>query len=214
MSNFYRQFLTNCTKFIQTPCLLCGAFTPYSHGICNPCWNAFPPPPPVWQEKDHPSVWAGSWYWPPIQGLLHGLKYRQQLQVLPLCSALLLRGLQKAPRPDALLAMPLHPARLRERGFNQAFLLAQALGHLQHLPVLAPESVIRHQYQPALFHLGRRERWKQMADAFACHHTWQGEHIAVIDDIFTTGASSYHLARCLQAAGVGCVSIWVVARAY
>lgn len=214
MSNFYRRILAKCSKFIQTPCLLCGRVGQHPQGICPNCWAGLPPPPPYLQCETHLGVWAGGWYWPPLQGILQKLKYQQQHHTVPFCTALLTRALEKAPAVDLLLAMPLHRQRLRDRGFNQSYLLAHALHREFSLPLAPPEAVIRTQHHPPLFGLKRQARWALMQTMFQAQQTWHGERIAIVDDIFTTGASSYHLAACLRAAGAGEISIWVVARGF
>ena len=107
--------------------------------------------------------------------------------------------------------MPLHPERLKERGFNQAMEIARTLSGKTGIP-LAEDLVQRirpTQPQAGLNLLGRR---RNMRGAFSCPLNFKGKRIALIDDVMTTGTSLNELARCLKVAGAANVECWVVAR--
>jgi ComF family protein len=114
-------------------------------------------------------------------------------------------------RPDCLVAMPLHPKRLRERGFNQSLQLARHIAQRLDLPLLAT-ACQRVRNTPSQSTLPWKERGKNMRKAFSCSAEVAGKHVAVVDDVMTTGATLNELALALLNAGASEVSVWVVAR--
>jgi ComF family protein len=110
-----------------------------------------------------------------------------------------------------LVAMPLHPARLRQRGFNQSHEIAKALSRRLGIP-LAAEACLRTRDTTPQASLPWKERTRNIRGAFACHGNVSGKRIAVVDDVMTTGASLDELARTLRRAGAARVEAWVVAR--
>ena len=107
--------------------------------------------------------------------------------------------------------MPLHPLRLRERGFNQSVLLAQRIAGRLNIPLLLNACERTRNTSPQST-LPWQKRGKNMRGAFACNTDLSGRNIAIVDDVMTTGASIEELARTLRLAGAGEVSAWVVAR--
>ena len=111
------------------------------------------------------------------------------------------------------MPVPLHPARLREREFNQAERLARRLSAAMGIPLNTRllQRVIPTQTQTLL---SRAERLANVRRAFALRGApaLQGERIVLIDDVFTTGATTSACARVLRGAGAGQVSVWTVAR--
>uniref|UniRef100_E6QRD4 Gluconate periplasmic binding protein with phosphoribosyltransferase domain, GNT I system n=1 Tax=mine drainage metagenome TaxID=410659 RepID=E6QRD4_9ZZZZ len=148
----------------------------------------------------------------PLDRLVHAFKYHHQFSLLDTLTAPLVEALQHHPRPDALLPMPLHPWRLRERGYNQALLLAQHLARQLKLPLLT-HSCQRTRATAEQARLSREQRLENLRGAFACDVTVQGLHIAIVDDVMTSGSSVQHLAQSLKQAGARTVECWVVARA-
>ena len=113
--------------------------------------------------------------------------------------------------PDFIAPMPLHPARLRERGFNQALEIARRVSNKSGIALL-PGACKRIKDTPPQTGLPWREREKNIRGAFACELDLTGQHIAVLDDVMTTGATLNELARVLRKRGATEVSAWVVAR--
>lgn len=113
--------------------------------------------------------------------------------------------------PDCLVAMPLHPERLKQRGFNQSLQLAHSISKQLDLPVLlyACQRVRNTSSQSSL---PWKDRNSNVRKAFICTAEVAGKHVAVIDDVMTTGASLNELALALLNAGASEVSAWVVAR--
>lgn len=108
--------------------------------------------------------------------------------------------------------MPLHPKRLRERGFNQALELARPVGRATGLPI-DTTSCQRVRHTPAQAALPWRERVKNIRGAFHCTADFSGKRLLLVDDVMTTGASIDECARTLKLHGAARVSALVVARA-
>jgi ComF family protein len=144
----------------------------------------------------------------PVDKLIQALKFDEQF--------LLARRLAEAMqahisvRPDAIVPMPLHPERLCQRGFNQSQELARPLAHHLDVPLLHACRRIRNTAPQS--GLPWRERKKNLRKAFVCEQDLRGQHVAIVDDVMTTGASLNELARVLRQAGAREISAWVVAR--
>lgn len=121
----------------------------------------------------------------------------------------------KRGAPSAIVPVPLSVSRLRERGYNQAGLLAGHLGRHLHLPVWH-DALIRRKDTPRLMTLDADARLEHIRQAFAvsARHMplLQGRHVAVVDDVLTTGATLNEVAHTLWQAGAREVSVWVAAR--
>jgi ComF family protein len=116
--------------------------------------------------------------------------------------------------PDLLAPVPLHPRRERERGFNQALLLARRVGRAWRVPVCADvlERTLSTRPQTELTAEARR---KNVRGAFALRRPERvtGRHVVLIDDVLTTGSTATVCARCLVAGGASTVGVLTVARA-
>lgn len=168
--------------------------------LCGDCLRR----PPPFQR-----VCAPFRYSHPIDGLIKALKYGNDLAAARLLGDLLADHLsrRRVPVPDAVIPVPLHPGRLRQRGFNQALELARRLD----VP-LAPQMVRRTRATAAQSRLGVHERRHNTRGAFHVTASRLPAHIAVIDDVLTTGATAAELTKVLRQAGAEQVEIWVTAR--
>lgn len=139
------------------------------------------------------------------------LKYHTQLAIVPALGACLSHAVRDGPRPDRLVPMPLHARRIRERGFNHATEIARDVAKRLELPLdtASCQRVCDTPPQRGLKHDARR---RNVRGAFACSGDVQGLHIALVDDVMTTGTSLDELAKTLKRAGAREVSCWVVAR--
>jgi ComF family protein len=151
-----------------------------------------------------------------LRTVLHALKYaRRRRLAARLADALLAEpAVQALLEPDVLLvAVPLHPRRLRERGFNQSELIARAIGRRTGLPVLRRALVRRHDTPPQA---GRTaaERRRNVAGAFATRAcpALQGRVVILVDDVLTTGATARACATALRRGGAAAVRMLTVAR--
>ncbi|EXF43570.1 phosphoribosyl transferase [Pseudomonas sp. BAY1663] len=117
------------------------------------------------------------------------------------------------PRPDALLPVPLARRRLRQRGFNQARMLADWLGRGLAIPVEA-DTLQRLVDTPPQQQLDAATRRRNLRQAFALSATARVEdrHLALVDDVLTTGATAEALARLLKRAGAARVDVYCLAR--
>jgi len=147
----------------------------------------------------------------PVDRLVRRFKFSADLAVGAYLGTALARAVDALPRPDLVLASPASAARIRERGFNPALVLARhaarRLGLRSDARALAK---VRH--TPPQAGLGREDRHQNLAGAFALSRTVAGLHVAVVDDVMTTGATLGALASVLKEAGARRVSGWVAAR--
>ncbi len=144
---------------------------------------------------------------------IYQLKYRNLRALAVPLAKLLQEYLATNPIPgEVLVPVPLHPKRLRERGYNQSRLLAQELGKLINLPVV-DDCLVRLRYAPPQARtLTVDERRRNVAGAFICRdHRLQDKPILLIDDVSTSGATLDACASALKAAGA--TSVWGLALA-
>jgi len=122
-----------------------------------------------------------------------------------------LGSLLPLPAGALVVPVPLHPSRLRERGYNQALLLARALGRAAQLRV-AVRALVRRRATPSQAHLDAAARRANLAGAFAAPAPLDGATIVLVDDVLTTGATADACARTLRAAGAARVLVLTVGR--
>ena len=149
--------------------------------------------------------------------LLHHFKYQGRLDLGRLLGVILADHLmelaaQGTALPDLLLPTPLHPNRLRARGFNQALELGHELQRRLDLPL---ERSILRRTRATLSQTGLkpRERRRNIRGAFTVTGDVAGLRVAVLDDVLTTGSTAAEMSRTLLRAGASEVVIWTVARA-
>jgi ComF family protein len=153
----------------------------------------------------------------PLDSLISAFKYRHQLALAQFFGEQLAQQVQRQiargalTRPDVLLAMPLHPRRLAERGFNQSLLVAQIVSRRLQLP-LQSHWLQRVRHTPSQTGLPWQQRGANVESAFRCKADVAGQHVAVVDDVMTTGSSLQEVARTLKLAGAIRVDNWVLAR--
>ena len=188
-------------------CPRCGEFfsellmTPH---LCGGCLR---------QEPSFDNTYAPFIYQEEIRHLITGLKFGKQFKNAKLLGLLLTEAIpEHASKPGCLIPVPLHPARYRERGFNQAFEIARAVGTALNIP-LNTQSCVRLKDTPHQTGLSAKQRRKNLRKAFAAVKPLTKSHIAIIDDVMTTGSTAEMLARELKKAGVNRVDVWVCARA-
>jgi ComF family protein len=115
---------------------------------------------------------------------------------------------------DAVVPVPLDRGRLRERGYNQAELIAKPLARMLGIPFRS-YLLVRTRPRPNQLRLTRRERWETVRGAYATHQTAQVDklRLLLVDDVFTTGATLDACSRALKGAGAARVAGLTVARA-
>lgn len=145
---------------------------------------------------------------------IHQLKYRNlRVLAVPLAELLQEYVIANPVAAEVLVPVPLHPKRLRERGYNQSRLLAQELGKFIGLPVI-DDCLIRQRHAlPQARTASVEERRSNIADAFACHdHRLENKQVLLIDDVATSGATLDACAAALKTAGAASVWGLVMAR--
>ena len=160
-----------------------------------------------------PLAYTGLGAWLVQQQKRHGGRVAGRLLAELLADAVLLAaGRQALPWPDALLPVPLHPWRQWRRGFNQAEHLADWLGRRLALPC-RPSLARRQRRTRSQLGLGVADRQRNLRGAFVAAPEVRGRHLAIVDDVLTTGATASSLARALRAAGAASVQVWCATRA-
>jgi ComF family protein len=149
-------------------------------------------------------------YAAPLDGYVHALKYRGARNV-GRALGLLLAPAARMGDVDALVPVPLHPRRLRERGYNQATEISRELRQAFGLPLLLGGIERRGPYVPQTGQAAAA-RVRNVATAFAVVRNIAGLRIAIVDDVITTGATVNALAAALLAAGAAHCEAWAVAR--
>jgi ComF family protein len=147
---------------------------------------------------------------------IHRFKYQRALWFENFLADLLVREAAPALRGQGwnfIAPVPLHPLKQREREFNQAEILARHLSVATKIP-LNPKLLRRVSPTITQTLLTREQRAKNMRGAFAVRHgvKLNGERVVLVDDVFTTGATTSASAQALRAAGAGEVCVWTVAR--
>lgn len=213
----------------ERQCLLCGGASG-TQSVCAAChaelpWHRLPQCPqcalPTFGGEacgaclKHPPAFdhthAALAYSFPLDRLIPRLKYHGQLSIVPALGSCLAESIATQPRPDCLIPMPLHPSRIRERGFNHATEIARVVATRLGLP-LGNSHCQRIRDTPPQMGLKHDARRRNVRGAFTCSGEVQGQHIALVDDVMTTGTSLDELAATLKRAGAREVTCWVVAR--
>jgi ComF family protein len=174
--------------------------------LCGECLQAEPP----FASACTPFIYA-----PPLDALLTRLKFGRNLAAGRVLSELWLGAVREAPPlvPQALIPVPLHDDRLRERGYNQALELARPLAHAFDT-ALRYDVLVRTRATSAQSDLDADARHRNLRGAFAvAPNATLPAHVALFDDVMTTGATLRECARTLVSAGVARVDVWAVARA-
>lgn len=218
-------------QFFSSPCLLCGDPGRTAYGVCRACYLELP-----WLSHachqcalplSHPGLVCGAclsrppgfdrakalWYYrPPVKGLIYALKFQGRQDLAWVLGGMMADRLQATPLPDCLVPVPLHPARYRTRGFNQALELARPIAKKLKIP-LCPNLCRRVLDTAPQRTLAASERRKNLRGAFVATEDLNGLRIAILDDVLTTGATVHEVASTLKRAGAAHVEVWVWARA-
>lgn len=178
---------------------------PLEHGdLCGDCLIA----PPHFSR-----CIAALRYEPPVSHLIGSFKYQGDLNHGRILSQLLIERLRQEPAitVDAMLPVPLHWRRRWLRGFNQTEIIADELSRALKLPMQTRWLRKTRSSSPQQ-HLDTRERQRNLRDAFGCTKDVAGLHLALIDDVVTTGATANVIAELLKRRGAASVQIWALAR--
>ncbi|MBI6942187.1 ComF family protein [Pseudomonas putida] len=222
---------------INQACLLCDESAQQPYPLCIACEQALP-----WLDEyclhcALPLPMAGltcaqcsrrapafdlvvaPWHYGfPMDTLIHRFKHNSQWPLGRLMAEMLSLNLRHRfeegqPRPELLLPVPLARRRLRERGFNQAGMLASWLS--KGLAIDCNDRLLlRTRETPAQQSLDARARHRNLQRAFAlaAEDAVKGRHVAVVDDVLTTGATAHAIAQLLRSAGARRVDVYCLAR--
>ncbi len=192
---------------IAASCPVC-ALPSAQNAVCGACLNDPPP---------YAATLAALAYAFPTDRLLQHIKYGGRIALADWAGATLaaaarasIAGRAGPEAPDCIVALPLAPARQRERGFNQARAIAVHVARGTRLPLAAPLARVVAGLPQASLPWARRHR--NVRGAFAVRAPVSGARIALVDDVMTTGATLAEASRTLLAAGARRVECWVVAR--
>jgi ComF family protein len=197
-------------------CCLCGfPGAQPDLDLCGYCQDDLP-----WEEVRLPSLLSALRFEPPVDELIRRLKYSGALEHARVLGELLAHAarLRGDPLPRLLVPVPLHDERLRDRGFNQAASIARYAGRALGVPQ-AWHAVERTRDTPSQTALGLEQRHENVRGAFAVtgkrarRQLLDAGHVAVVDDVTTTGSTLAEIKCVLLAAGVSRVDLWAVARA-
>ncbi|WP_345852746.1 ComF family protein [Nitrosomonas sp. HPC101] len=207
LTSSHQDICTACLQdfpgLLQEHCPSCLLPMPSSQ-ICGTCLRK----PPAWNH-----IRAAVRYTYPVDALIQALKYRSALPLAPILADLLLTELQKDPLPDYVIPVPLHPARLRERGFNQALEISRYLCRETGCKLLAT-ACARTRSTPSQTEIPWKKRKQNVRNAFICTQDFAGKQVAIVDDVMTSGATMNELARVIRRQGADSVHAWVIARAF
>jgi len=191
-------------------CAACGLPFAYDAGPGILCGDCASRPPPFGRAR------AAVIYGPASRRLILGFKHGDRTEAAPAFARWMARaGAELIAEAEVIVPVPLHWTRLFARRFNQAALLAHAIGRLCGLPV-APDALVRRRRTPSQGHLGRGARRRNVAGAFAVPSRRAGRvaghRVLLVDDVMTTGATVASCARALTRAGAATVDVLTLAR--
>lgn len=215
-------------KLFKQSCLLCATKVDNHLSLCKGCLASLPLAPTpccpqcgletngeicgycLKNKPNYDTTHALFSYAYPVDAVLQHYKYNHALYLSQTLGRLLQEKMVVIDC-DILIPMPLHPNRIKERGFNQSLEISKVIAKHHHIN-LDYTSCSRVRNTPPQASLAPKERIKNMKDAFACTADLSGLHIAIIDDVMTTGASLNALSKTLKQAGAITVTCYVVAR--
>lgn len=181
-------------------------------GLCLPCHAALRPPAarrPTALDGSGVAVHAAFAYDDEVAPLLARYKFHGDLAAGRALAGLALPTFRDAPRPHALVPVPLHHDRLRDRGHDQALGLARDWGRALGLPV-RHDLLRRQRATRAQTELDAAARRLNLVDAFRARGPCPA-HVALVDDVLTTGSTAAAAAQALEAAGAVRIEVWAVA---
>ncbi len=217
-------------KLLPIPCLLCG-LPGKQEPLCQACAAELPLLGPACQRcamplesaqicgrcLQQPPVSSYSFslyrYHAAIKRCITAFKFHQQLQFADFFAARMLQQLKADHEPpDCLIPIPLHPLRFRQRGFNQAFEIARRLARGLDIDCQA-DLLQRVRYTRSQSQLSFNQRRQNIRRAFDCSTQPVPAHIAIVDDVMTSGHTTAEAARILQQNGAETIEVWTIARA-
>jgi ComF family protein len=236
MDHYYRKKML--AWLLPYTCILCHQPSQHEQDLCNRCYQTLPliksacqhcaiPLPEttstlvcgqcLQQVPPFDLTYALYLYQFPVNQIILDLKFNQSLINARVLGELLTEKIQhtwysQRPLPDIIIPVPLHPVRLKERGFNQALEIARPIAQSLKLPINR-EACQRTKPTAAQATLSPAERRKNIKQAFTVTQDFTQQRIAVIDDVITTGHTVTELCQTLKRHGAQAIDVWCCARA-
>lgn len=194
------KFIANCCRQCALPLVGTDASS-----LCGQCLQE----PPAFDR----SVCLFN-YAPPVKQLILSLKFRDKLAHARLLGQLLALAVkhQADDLPECIVPAPLSRQRLRQRGFNQSLELARPVSHALGI-ALQQRLLERIRDTPPQSQLNLQERRQNIRKAFRCRQQKSPGHVALVDDVMTSGSTCHEMAHVLKQAGATRVDVWCIARA-
>lgn len=208
-------------QFVYPPrCALCDSSIRFDEGasVCTPCAASLNPVEADFTAPHLAHVWfdrARSVY--PFEGklrdALHGFKYGERFDLTEYLARVLEGEVRRMECPDVIVPVPLHPKRLRSRGFNQAVIVGRPLSKRLGIN-FDVETLVRATDPGPQVERERKERIKAVKGIFAVKdpQKFKGKNVLLIDDVLTTGATVNECARVLKKSGAFRVDVLTIAR--
>jgi ComF family protein len=187
-------------------CTICGEMMDHSDGLCPRCATT----PPLFTHIRSAYRFEGG-----IRQAIHALKYKRRRTIATPLANGMAQILDIPPSTNRVLcAIPLHPDRQAQRGYNQSALLAQELSRQWQIPELSATALRRIRATESQVDLNYEARQHNVSAAFTAQpELVEGRHIILVDDVCTTGATLNACAEALLSAGAKAVSGVTLARA-
>ena len=211
-------------------CLCCGYQKTHKHGFCLGCYHDLPHiktlclqcglpltanTPCTCKAEDWPfsACLSAFEYQFPINELLFQYKSQARLALCDSFAQALIAQVKKQqhPLPQVLMPVPLHPSKLKQRGFNQSLELAKVLSKQLHIPIDYHSLQSTHQTTQQKT-LNKQQRLVNVQTNYVLTRPLSVTHIALIDDVITTGATTKTLAYLLREHGATLIQAWSIAR--
>ena len=172
--------------------------------VCGKCQQH----PPFFQQSFIPFI-----YQDPIRHLILQLKFHEKLYAAKILGHLLATQIKQNNKalPELIIPVPLHPTRQKQRGFNQTIEISRFLSHKLNIQ-MDNSIIIKEIHTQPQIDLSRIEREKNLANVFSVKKTPVAQHIAIVDDVVTTGHTVNQIAKLLQSTGVEKIDVWAIAR--
>ena len=187
-------------------CIFCKSLSKRKIHLCTACESELP------YCNNQMAVFN---YQSPIDKLLLGLKFGQKLAYAKLLGELAGKKMQDYykdnAKPELIIPVPLHPKRLKERGYNQALELVRCFSKEVNIPI-DKFSCKRVKHTLPQLNLSESERKTNVKNAFIINKKIDAKHVIVFDDVVTTGSTVAELCRVLQEQGVEKIDVWCVAK--
>jgi ComF family protein len=193
--------------WIANACYCCGQDLDSFDNICGCCLQKRPA---------FDRTIALFHYQKPIDNFITALKFANKLIYAKILGELLASKLishysESQRWPEVIIPVPLHNKRLRERGFNQSLEITRPIAKKLKIPTDF-KSCYRTRNTQAQAQISFKERQKNLINAFAVKHNFRANHIAIVDDVMTTGSTVGELSETLRQHGVQIIDIWCCAR--